>query len=99
MENLFNDLKPDAVVSFQCVTLGDFLGYLFAKALNIKVLNFLIHNYFPPSKEEIVLNVASPDKEKRTPIPFDSKENEVLSAVVGVFLCQSLVIVTSTTWH
>lgn len=49
IEKLFNELKPDMVVSFQCVTIGEYLSYLFAQARRITVLNLRpvrIHNYF-----------------------------------------------------
>ncbi len=49
VEKLFDELRPDLVVSFQCVTIGEYLSYLFAIARNIKVLNLRpvrIHNYF-----------------------------------------------------
>jgi hypothetical protein len=49
MERLFDKLKPDFVVSFQCVTIGEYLSYLFAKARNIPLLNLRptrIQNYF-----------------------------------------------------
>lgn len=49
IEKLFNDLQPDMVVSFQCVTVGEYLSYLFAKTRGITVLNLRpvrIHNYF-----------------------------------------------------
>ncbi len=49
MEKLFDELQPDFVVSFQCVTIGEYLSYLFAKARNIPVLNLRptrIQNYF-----------------------------------------------------
>jgi Capsule polysaccharide biosynthesis protein len=39
MERLFDDLKPDVVVSFICVTMLDYLAYLFARARGIRVLN------------------------------------------------------------
>lgn len=39
MEALFDDLKPDLVVSFICVTMLDYLAYLFAKARGIRFLN------------------------------------------------------------
>ena len=39
MEQLFDDAKPDLVVGFICVTLGDYLAYLFAKARGIPYLN------------------------------------------------------------
>jgi len=38
-EQLFDALKPDVLVSFICVTMLDYLAYLFAKARGIKVLN------------------------------------------------------------
>ena len=38
-EKLFDEVRPDFVVSFICVTLGEYLGYLFAKARNIPFLN------------------------------------------------------------
>ena len=39
MEQLFDAAKPDLVVGFICVTLGDYLAYLFAKARGIPYLN------------------------------------------------------------
>ena len=48
MDNLFSKVKPDFVVSFQCVTLGEYLSFLFAKARNIPFLNLKptrIRNY------------------------------------------------------
>lgn len=38
-ESLFDHVKPDFVVSFICVTLGEFLSYLVAKSRNIPFLN------------------------------------------------------------
>ena len=49
MENFFDDIQPDFIVSFQCVTLGEYLSYLFAKTRNIPILNLRptrIRNYF-----------------------------------------------------
>jgi len=49
MEELFDKIEPDFIVSFQCVTLGEYLSYLFAKNRNIPVLNLRptrIHNRF-----------------------------------------------------
>lgn len=39
MEVLFDELKPELVVSFICVTMLDYLAYLFAKARGIRFLN------------------------------------------------------------
>lgn len=39
MEALFDDLQPDLVVSFICVTMLDYLAYLFAKSKGIRFLN------------------------------------------------------------
>jgi hypothetical protein len=39
METLFNDLKPDLVVSFICVTMLDYIAYLFARARGVRFLN------------------------------------------------------------
>lgn len=39
MEKLFDDVQPDFIVSFQCVTIGEYLSYLMAKHRNIPVLN------------------------------------------------------------
>lgn len=39
MERLFNELKPDVLVSFISVTMLDYLAYLFAKAKGIQILN------------------------------------------------------------
>jgi len=38
-ESLFDTLKPDIVISFICVTMLDYLAYLFAKARGVRVLN------------------------------------------------------------
>lgn len=39
MEELFDRLQPDLVVSFICVTMLDYVAYLLAKARGIRVLN------------------------------------------------------------
>jgi hypothetical protein len=39
MERLFDELKPNVLVSFICVTMLDYLAYLFATARGIQVLN------------------------------------------------------------
>lgn len=39
MENFFNEVEPDFIVSFQCVTLGEYLSYLFARDRGIPILN------------------------------------------------------------
>jgi hypothetical protein len=39
VEDLFEKLKPDLVVSFICVTFIDYITYLFAKSRGIRVLN------------------------------------------------------------
>ena len=39
METLFDELKPDLVVSFICVTMLDYIAYLFAKARGVRFLN------------------------------------------------------------
>lgn len=39
IEALFERLKPDLVVSFICVTMLDYLAYLFAKARGVRFLN------------------------------------------------------------
>ncbi|WP_414014615.1 hypothetical protein [Limnohabitans sp.] len=39
MEALFDDVKPDLVVSFICVTMLDYIAYLFAKARGVRFLN------------------------------------------------------------
>ena len=49
MEHLFDRLKPDAVVTFICVTIGEYLAYLIAKKRNIPFLNLRptrIKNFF-----------------------------------------------------
>lgn len=48
MEKLFDEVKPDVVVIFQCMTIGEYLAYLFARRRNITVLNLRptrIRNY------------------------------------------------------
>ena len=39
MENFFDTIDPNLVVSFQSVTLGDYLSFLFAKSRGIQLLN------------------------------------------------------------
>lgn len=39
IENLFHEVQPDFIVSFQCITLGEYLSFLYAKAHNIPILN------------------------------------------------------------
>jgi len=39
METLFDELKPDLVVSFICVTMLDYIAYLFAKSRGVRFLN------------------------------------------------------------
>src|SRR4030042_3846155 len=49
MEGFFDAVQPDIIVSFHCVTVGDYLSSLFAQARNIPVLNLRptrIRNYF-----------------------------------------------------
>jgi hypothetical protein len=38
-ERLFDELKPDVLMGFICVTLLDYLAYLFARARGVRVLN------------------------------------------------------------
>lgn len=48
-ERFIDEVDPDFIVSFQCVTIGEYLSYLFAAARNIPVLNLRpmrIGNYF-----------------------------------------------------
>ena len=49
LERLFDRVQPDLVVGFICVTVGDYLAYLVAKARNIAFVNLRptrIENYF-----------------------------------------------------
>jgi hypothetical protein len=49
MEALFEKVKPDVVICFICVTIGEYLGYLIAKSRNIQFINLRptrIRNYF-----------------------------------------------------
>ncbi|MHC4677069.1 MAG: capsular polysaccharide export protein, LipB/KpsS family [Planctomycetota bacterium] len=49
MEALFDEVRPDFIVSFHCVTIGEYLSYLFARSRNIPILNLRptrIRNYF-----------------------------------------------------
>ena len=49
MERLFDTVKPDLVVGFICVTMGDYLGYLIARKRQIPFINLRptrIKNYF-----------------------------------------------------
>jgi hypothetical protein len=48
MERLFDELRPDAVVSFICVTFGDYMAHLVARQRGIPLLNLRptrIRNY------------------------------------------------------
>lgn len=49
MEAFFEQVQPDFIVSFHCVTIGEYLSYLFAQSRNIPILNLRptrIRNYF-----------------------------------------------------
>ena len=49
MELLFDKVRPDAVVGFICVTIGEYIAYLIARARNIPFINLRptrIKNYF-----------------------------------------------------
>lgn len=39
MEQVFDELRPDVLVGFICVTMLDYLAYLFARARGVRVLN------------------------------------------------------------
>ena len=61
MEHLFDEVKPDFIVSFQCVTIGEYLSYLFAKARGVPLLNLRpsrIRNYIYAGED-----VLEPSKE------------------------------------
>jgi len=48
MERLFDEVQPDFVISFVCVTFGEYLAYLFARSRGIAFLNLRptrIRNY------------------------------------------------------
>ena len=49
LEKLFDEVCPDLVISFQCMTIGDYLSYLFSRARGAVFLNLRptrIRNYF-----------------------------------------------------
>ncbi len=49
IEELFDEVQPDFIVSFQCVTIGEYLSSLFAQSRSIPLLNLRptrIKNYF-----------------------------------------------------
>jgi hypothetical protein len=49
MEGMFDRVKPDAVIGFICVTIGEYLAYLIARARNIPFFDLRptrIKNYF-----------------------------------------------------
>lgn len=39
MEDFFDKIQPDFIISFQCVTIGEYLSFLFAKTRGIPLLN------------------------------------------------------------
>jgi len=48
LERFFDEIRPDVIVNFQCVTIGEYLGYLFARSRRIPFLNLRptrIRNY------------------------------------------------------
>ncbi len=54
IEKLFDKIKPDIVVGFICVTIGEYLAYLVAKSRNIPYLNLRptkIKNFFFASEQ------------------------------------------------
>jgi hypothetical protein len=49
LERFFDEVRPDVVVNFQCVTIGEYLAYLFARSRGVPFLNLRptrIRNYF-----------------------------------------------------
>lgn len=61
MERIFDDLQPDVVVSFICVTMLDYLAYLFARARGVKVLNLRPTRVGDRVSFSCVLNDPSPE--------------------------------------
>lgn len=101
VEELFNRVKPDFVVSFICTTMGEFASYLTAKARNIPFLNLRptrVQNYmtfgtsvFEPS--ELIHDAYEQYMNKKNEDQWIKKASEYLSFVKdqharyeGVFL-------------
>lgn len=101
VEELFNRVKPDFVVSFICTTMGEYASYLTAKARNIPFLNLRptrIQNYmtfgtsvFEPS--ELIQNAYKQYMNKKNEDLWTKRASEYLDFVrnkharyEGVFL-------------
>lgn len=61
MERLFNELKPDVLVGFICVTMLDYLAYLFAKARGVRILNLRPTRISNRVSFSSILNDPSPE--------------------------------------
>lgn len=61
VESMFDTLKPDAVISFICVTMLDYLVYLFAKARGVRFLNLRPTRVGDRVSFSCILNDPSPE--------------------------------------
>jgi hypothetical protein len=88
MEALFDRVKPDLVVGFICVTIGEYLAYLISKCRNIQFLNLRptrVKNYFFAGENIFEPSNRLENKYRlfmQTGIPSDLKEK------VGSYLAQ-----------
>lgn len=78
-----------AEAGFRCIELSggtDYYPALETDLLNLKKkydLNYLCHNYFPPPREPLVVNLASPDDSIRAKSIEHLRENIRLSRLLG----------------
>ena len=63
IEKIFNELNPDLVVNFICVTLFDYLVYLFAKSRGVRFLNLRSTRIFDKIALYSTINDPSPELE------------------------------------
>ncbi len=89
IESLFDSLKPDLVVSFICVTFGEYLTYLVARKRNIPFLNLRptrIKNYFLLAEsvhEPSYKVIQKYDQFKKEGIP-ENLINEIKEIVINI---------------
>ena len=85
VERLFDQIKPDFVISFICVTLTEYIANLFAKSRGIKVLNIRptrIQNYMAFGNDiiepsNLIHNKYQEMTDTDDPIPFLDQAEEI----------------------
>jgi hypothetical protein len=80
MEKLFDELRPDVVIGFICVTMIDYLAALFARARGIRVLNLRPTRVGDHFMANSTLNDPSPEFAQRYAALFGGESSPNLEA-------------------